>query len=153
MFVVSTSKWYALKFMFSYLINHHMFDWSEKVKDGKRGRGGEYNLPKIDRKEGEIGCELKMSNKPFIQVIVSYYYFLSTTNYHFLYSTSINNNSLGTYHLILSPFLSTKQSRAIFIFYHSTFLSLQPNTHQEKYKYFLSNNMITTSCSNTHKYK
>lgn len=80
-----------------------MFDWSEKGKDGKRGRGGGYNLPKIDRKEGEIGCELKMSNKPFIQVIVSYYYyFLSTTNYHFLYSTSINNNSLGTY--LLFPF-------------------------------------------------
>ena len=53
----------------------------------------------------------------------------------------------------LSLFLSTKQNKAIFIFYHSTFLFLQLNTHQEKYKYFLSNNMITTSSSNTHEYK
>lgn len=52
----------------------------------------------------------------------------------------------------LSLFL-TEQNRAIFIFYHSTFLFLQLNTHQEKYKYFLSNNMITTSSSNTHEYK
>ena len=69
----------------------------ERVEKGV-GEGG-YNLPKIERKEGEIGCELKMSNMPFIQVIVNYYYFLFTTNYHFLYSTSINSNSLRKYYL------------------------------------------------------
>ena len=99
MFKVSTSKWYALKFMFSYFINHYMFDSSEKGKNEKRAGEGGYNLPRIERKEGEIRCELKMSNKPFIQVIVDYYYFLFTTNYHFLYSTSINGNSLKKYHL------------------------------------------------------
>ena len=76
-----------------------MYDWSEKGKDGKRAGEGGYNLSWIERKEGEIGCELKMSNKPFIQVIVDYYYFLFTTNYHFLYGTSTNDNSLKKYHL------------------------------------------------------
>ena len=48
---------------------------------------------------------------------------LITTNYHFFPKFS---------------FISTKQSKCIFIFYHSTFLLLQPNTHQRNYKSFIS---------------
>lgn len=108
-----------------------MFDWSEKGKNEKRSGEGGYNLPRIERKEGEIRCELKMSNKPFIQVIVNYYYFLFTTNYHFLYSTSINGNSLKKYHLFpfTFPLNQTKQS---YIHFLSFYFSIPSTKHTSR---------------------
>ena len=139
--------------MFSYFINHYMFDWSEKGKDRKRAGEGGYNLPWMERKEGEIGCELKMSNKhlsKLLSIIIIFFLLQIIISYIVQVQMVILLKSIIYF---LSLFLSTKQRRAMFIFYHSTFLFLQLNTHQEKYKYFLSNNMITTSSSNTHEYK